>query len=267
MWQFCLSSWRSGFRSRSVLAVLALGVLLVGVAFLAASFSPRQPKTIALDVGFSSIRFSLVLFAVFWVQELVGREIERRTVIYALTYPVARGAYVAGRFLGILGLLALATALLGLLLGVAVLGVGGEYEQGFRIFLGPPYWLTLFGLWVDAAVVAAFALWIASVSTVPMLPVALGGAFAIAAKALGAVIDYLGRGADGDDAVLNRYSPLIDLIRWFIPDLSRLDWRTWPMYGLPQSAEAIGWGLLMALAYAALLLSLAVLTFGRREFA
>lgn len=266
MWQFCLSSWRSGFRSRSVLLVLVLGILLVGVAYLAASFSPRQPKTVALDVGFSSIRFSLVLFAVFWVQELVGREVERRTVIFALTYPVTRGAYIAGRYLGILGLLALAVLLLGLLLGITVLGVGGEYEQGFAILLGPPYWLTLFGQWIDAAVVAAFALWIASVSTVPMLPVALGGAFAIAGKALGAVIDYLGRGADGDAALLNRYTPLIDLIRWLLPDLSRLDWRIWPMYGLPLSTEAIAWGMLMAVGYALLLLALAAITFGRREF-
>ena len=55
-------------------AILVLGVLLVGVAFLSASFSPRQPKTVALDVGLSGMRFSLVLFALFWVQELIGRE-------------------------------------------------------------------------------------------------------------------------------------------------------------------------------------------------
>jgi hypothetical protein len=50
----------------------------MGVAYLSASFSPRQPQTVALDVGLSGLRFSLVLFALFWVQELVGREIESR---------------------------------------------------------------------------------------------------------------------------------------------------------------------------------------------
>jgi Cu-processing system permease protein len=84
------------------LLILVLGMLLVGVAFLAASFSPRQPKTVTMDVGFSGIRFSLVLFAVFWVQELVGREVERRTVLYALAYPVGRAAYLLGRFFGVL---------------------------------------------------------------------------------------------------------------------------------------------------------------------
>ncbi len=98
-------------------------MLLVGVAFLSASFSPRQPKTIALDIGLSGMRFSLVLFALFWVQALVGREIERRTVVYALSYPVSRGAYIVGRYFGILGLLALAALLLGMLLWLTTLTV------------------------------------------------------------------------------------------------------------------------------------------------
>ncbi|MBK7423064.1 MAG: ABC transporter permease [Propionivibrio sp.] len=267
MWQFCLSAWRSGFRSRSVHAILVLGVLLVGVAFLSASFSPRQPKTVALDVGLSGMRFSLVLFALFWVQELVGREVERRTVMYALSYPVSRGSYIIGRYLGILGLLALAALLLGMLLWLTTLSIGGEdYEQGFRLGLGWPFWITVFGVWVDAALVAAFALWIASLSTVPMLPVALGVAFAVAGKSLGAVIDYLARGADNDPDFVSRFNPLIESVQWVLPDMSRLDWRVWPMYELFPGFPAIGLGLLMAAGYAVVMLALAVITFSRREF-
>jgi Cu-processing system permease protein len=266
MWQFCLSAWRSGFRSRSVHAILVLGVLLVGIAFLSASFSPRQPKTIALDVGLSGMRFSLVLFALFWVQELVGREVERRTVMYALSYPVSRGAYIVGRYLGIIGLLALAALLLGMLLWLTTLYIGGDYEQGFRLGLGWPFWITIFGVWVDAALVAAFALWIASLSTVPMLPVALGAAFALAGKSLGAVIDYLARGADGDLEFVSKFNPLIETIQWFLPDLSRLDWRVWPMYELFPGFPTIALSLLMAAGYAVVMLALAVMTFSRREF-
>ena len=248
-------------------AILVLGVLLVGVAFLSASFSPRQPKTVALDVGLSGMRFSLVLFALFWVQELVGREIERRTVMYALSYPVSRAAYIIGRYLGILGLLALAALLLGMLLWLTILSVGGAYEQGFSLALGFPFWATVFGVWVDAALVAAFALWIASLSTVPMLPVALGAAFAVAGKSLGAVIDYLARGADGDPEFVSKFNPLIEIAQWFLPDMSRLDWRVWPMYELFPGWPAIGLGLLMAIGYCIVMLALAVRTFSRREFA
>lgn len=246
--------------------ILVLGTLLVGVAFLAASFSPRQPKTVTLDVGFSGMRFSLVLLAVFWIQELVGREVERRTVLYALSYPVSRGAYILGRFAGVTSLLALAAALLGMLLWASTLLAGGQYEQIHLVRLDQVYWITVVGLWVDSVIVAAFALLISTLSTVQMLPVALGAMFAVAGKSLGAVLDYLERGADGDQNIINQFGPLMDFVRWVLPDLSRLDWRIWPMYGLAPADGAVLQGLLLALGYVVVLLSLSVMTFRRREF-
>lgn len=265
MISFFTSAWRAGLRSRSIQGILILGALLVGVAYLSASFSPRQPRTVALDVGLSGLRITLILFALFWVQELVGREIERRTVLFSLTYPLARGNYILGRYLGVAGLLALAALLVGMLLWLAVLTTGGDYEQGFVIAAGLPYWATVFGLWVDAAVVAAFALWLSTFSTVPMLPLALGLAFAVGGKSLGAVADYLARGADGDIELM-RFAPFINAIQWVLPDLSRLDWRAWPMYGLAPGATAMWLALALAASYAMLLLVLAVISFSRREF-
>jgi ABC-type transport system involved in multi-copper enzyme maturation permease subunit len=205
------------------------------------------------------------MFALFWVQELVGQEIQRRTVLFALTYPVPRGQYLIGRYLAVVGMLGLAAVMLGMLLWVVVLNAGGQYEQAFRVAPGTAYWTTIFGLWVDAAVVTAFALCIASLSTVPMLPLALGLAFAVAGKSLGAVAEYLSRGADGDRDIM-LLAPVVDAIHWFLPDLSRLDWRAWPMYGIAPDATAMGGGGLVALAYIVLLVTLAVLAFNRREF-
>jgi ABC-type transport system involved in multi-copper enzyme maturation permease subunit len=264
--QFFVSSLRAGVRGRSFQAVLVLGVLLVGVAYLAGFFSPRAPKTVALDVGFSGLRFSLVLLSLFWIQDLVGKEIDRRTVIFALAYPVPRSAYILGRYLGILVLSAIATVTLGLLLWLAVLLAGAGYDQEFQVVLGLPYWATLFGIWLDVAVVAAFALWIATLATVSILPLALGAAFAISGKSLGAVMDYLARGADGDKPMVDRYGPIIEFIQWVLPDLSRLDWRVWPLYSHAPGATAMSLSLLMALGYALLMLFLATHTFSRREF-
>lgn len=262
---FFVATWRAGLRNRSFHAVLAFGVMLVGVAYLASSFSPRQPKTVALDVGFSGIRLSLVLLGLFWIQDLVAREIDRRTVLWAITYPVARGWYVLGRYLGVLALLAVSAFVLGNLLWFAVVRSAGNYQQGFDIVAGWPYWSTLIGLWIDAAVVTAFALWIATLSTVPMLPLTLGLAFAVGGKSLGSVAEYLHQGADGDPQTM-RFAPIIEAIQWIFPDLSRLDWRVWPMYGVVPELSAVTWALALALGYTALLITLAIVGFSRREF-
>lgn len=266
MLQFFLSSWRSGFRNRTFLAVFALGVALVGLAYLSASFSPRQPRTVALDVGLSGVRFSLVLFAIMLVQDLVGREIDRRSVVLILSYPMPRSSYLLGRYLGVLALSAVAALILGLLLLIAVILSSLHYEQQFRVDLGWPYWVAIVGIWLDVAVVAAFALWIATLSTVAMLPLALGSIFAIAGRAAGPVVDYIAHGAEGQADLAARYGPILDVVRWLLPDLSRLDWRGWPMYGVMPDVVALWLGVAMAIAYALAMIGLSMVAFSRREF-
>lgn len=266
MKQFFLSSWRAGFRGRSFYGVFLLGVVLVGVAYLAASFSPRQPQTVALDVGFSGLRLSLSLFAIVLVQELVGREIDRRTVVLTLAYPASRSTYVCGRYLGVLALVAIASIVLGMLLSIAVLVASPGYEQQFPVLMGWPYWIAVAGIWLDVAVVAAFTLWISTLSTVVLLPLALGIVFAIASRALGVVFDYVSRGADGQDALVARTGPIVDVARWLVPDLSRLDWRIWSMYGSAPDPDAMTLGVVAALSYSGVMVGLAVLAFSRREF-
>ena len=266
MFEFALSGLRSGLRGRSFQAVFVLGVLMIGIAYLSGYFSPRQSKTVALDVGFSAVRFSLVLLNLFWVQELVAREIDRRVILFSLAYPVSRASFLAGRFLAVLALTVLAAVVLGFLLLLAVLLVGGNYVQDFEVALGLPFWSAVAGLALDAAVVGSFSLCMAALSTVSVLPLALGAAFAVAGKALGATIDYLARGADGDKDLLASYDPLIGFVRWLLPDLSRLDWREWAMYQLAPGTETVFWSVTMAVGYIGVLLAAASLLFARREF-
>lgn len=245
--------------------ILACGVALMGVAYLSASFSPRQPSTVALDIGLSGLRLSLVLFVIALVQELVSKEIDRRTVILSFCYPVHRSAYVIGRYLGVIALTALAAVLLAVLLLLVTLAAGWSYASDFGMVLGLPFWLTVIGLWVDACVVGAFALCIASFSTVASLPLILGLVFAIAGKSLGAVADYLQRGADGDEVLVGQFSGMVDAIFWVLPDLSRLDWRIWPMYGQAPESLTMLLSLVMALAYAGVMIALSIAILSRRE--
>lgn len=266
MWQIFLSSWRAGFRGRGFLAAIGLGVAVVAIAYLSSSFSPRQPRTVALDVGLSGLRFCLVLYAILIVQELVGREIDRRTVVLTLSYPIDRSSYLLGRYFGVAVLSAAVTAVLALMLWLAVLLAGLDYDQPRAVSLGASYWIAIAGIWVDVMVVAAFALWIASLSTVHMLPLTLGMLFAIAGRAFGAVADYLSHGADGQEELVRRFNPILEIIGWIMPDLSRLDFRFWALYGTVPELDRVGLAVLAATAYIVLLLGLAVHGFSRREF-
>lgn len=263
MRQVILAVLRSGFRGRAFQVVFLLGLLMMVTAFLASQFSPRQPKTVALDVGLSGLRIAMVLLGLSWVQEYLGKELERKTVYLSLTYPVPRFYFIAGRFLGILLLLAIAGLCLAMLLWLVVLNSGAGYQQEFLVSLGAAYWTAIFGVWLDVAVVTAFALVVTSVSTVPVLPLAVGAAFAVAGKAIGPMVDYV---RSGEDTSVAAMGPLLEMIKWVLPDLSRLDWRIFPMYDLPLVWPDLALSTAMALSYIGILISLAGLAFARREF-
>lgn len=266
MVEFLISGLRSGIRGRSLQGVFVLGVMTVFVAYLSGSFSPRQPQTVAMDIGFSGLRFALVFLDLLWIQELVAREIDRRTVFFSLAYPVSRGSFLVGRFVAIVTLSAMAAVIFGCLLTIAVALAGGGYDQVLSPSLGAPFWIAIAGITLDAAVVAGFALCVSTVSTVVNLPLALGAAFAVAGKALGPTLDYLASGGDGDVHLVAHFGPLVSGIRWVLPDLSRLDWRIWPLYLNAPAEGALLWASAMAASYLMLSMVLAITCFRRREF-
>lgn len=264
--EFVWSGMLSGLRGRSIQVTFALGLVLISFAYLAASFSPRQPQTIALDIGFSVVRFTIVLLALFWVQELFTREIDRKIILHSLALPTSRASFFVGRYLSIVVLVLISALILGFCLLLAVLLAKPGFDQEFPVALGLPFWASLAGIVIDVAVVSAVASAISMISTVPVLPLALGAGFAIGGKALGASVDYLAHGADGDAALVADLGPWVDIVRWLIPDLSRLDWRLWSLYGAAPSAENIVWALIMAMSYAVIALGLGIYALQRREF-
>ena len=266
MLQFFFASWRAGFRSRALLGFFLLGLVLVFFAYLTASFSMRQLRTVTLDVGLSGLRFCLVFISITLVQDLVGREIERRSVVFSVSYPTSRASYLLGRFFGVIALSGVAAIVLALLLWIAVMLAGGTFEQEHRVVLGWAYWITIGGVWLDSVVVTSFVLLICTVATTSLLPLAAGIVFAIVGKAFGSLVEYIGRGADGQAEMVAAYRPLLAVAEWLIPDLSRLDWRLWPMYGLAPEMPAVGLAVLVAFFYTSAMLAFSAWLFARREF-
>lgn len=235
-------------------------------AWLAAAFSARQPQAVALDVGLSGIRISLTFLVLVWVQELITKELEKRTVFFVLAYPTPRSSYLLGRYFGILLLSAAALVALGLILRAVIAFASWGYQYPNELHLGWPYWAAVVGIFLDVAVVGAFAIAVAAVATSSILPLAAGAGFAVAGRMLGPVLDYLSRGAEGDTQLVERFDPLVRIIRWLLPDLDRLDLRMWPLFGTVPDPAVVTPALIMASSYTVVLLALAIVAFNRRQF-
>lgn len=264
-WVHWLATLRSGWRSRGARVVFFLGLVVLLSAWLGGVFSARQPQAVALDVGLSAIRVVCLLLGLYWVQELVFRDFERRTVLFVLAYPQARWQYLLGRYLGVMTLMGAAL----LSLSLATLAAGwlalGDYQQATPPQVGWIYWKVVGLVYLDLVVVLAFALMVASVATVAMMPFFLGLAFALAARTFGPALAYLIANASSAEQLGQHYLAMLSALQWVFPDLSRLDVRAEVLYGRPESASmlmpAVG-----AATYALLLICVAVFLFRRRQF-
>lgn len=261
-----LISWRLGIRSHAMRALLVLGGLLMAIAYLAGAFSLRQPLVVALDMGLSGLRFLGLLLVLFWMQEVFAKDIDKRTITFALAYPATRGAYVIGRFCGVIALVVLAVVVWGALLFLMNQFSDWGYGQSSRTTFGVGYLLVLFGIALDLVVIGAFFVLVAGVAETPMLPFLTGFGFALATRSIGPILDYLELSPAADKDMKAVLMPILEKLRWLLPDLSRLDWRAvclydhWPAAGDVLQAVCVGFG------YAMLMLGGAVLVYRRRSF-
>lgn len=265
MFALIKSALQIGFRGNTIRGIALFGAFLIFLAYLTGSFSPRQPQTVALDVGFSFLRITLIFLVIFWIQELVSKEIDKKTIFFTLAYPIPRWQYLISRYFATLSLAALFTLLYSVMLLLAATYANTEYQQQFPVNLGTPFWLSLIGLYLDIAVVTAFTLLVATFATTPLLPLALGLLYAIIGKGLGAALEYINNGADGDETMVHNFKQLLDIINWIIPDLSRLDWRVSALYNIPINYADLAISSATAISYIGILLCLAALIFQRRE--
>lgn len=265
MYQQLLATIRAGLRSHSFKAIVILAFALIVASHAAGALSGRHSQTVALDVGLSGIRLALTLLLLFWQQELVGREIDRKTVFFVLTYPLPRSHYLLGRYAGIALLLLLATSVMGAALAAAThFGYGGRHDP--LVSLGAGYLSTLGFIWLDMLAVSAFGCLIGSFASSALIPFIFTLAFAFGARSIGPVLAFLAQpGSEGAD-LAPQFVPLLDAIGWILPDLGRLDVRVACLYSVALDWNMLSRAALMVAAYSGGALGFACLIFNRREF-
>lgn len=262
-----VTALRLAFKAK--FAWMAAGVLVMAALamILSAYFGSRQPSTVALDVGFSTIRLLMPLLLVLLAQELLSREFDKRYFLNSLTYPHARHHFLLGRVAAIAALLLGLLVILAAVLAGLTAWIGQDYAQATPPDLGLPYIVTIAFIALDLLVVLAIGTLIAVATTTPSFVLIGTLGFMLVARSYSAIVALLTR-----DTTLvtnaDSYQSSLSLLGYLLPDLGALDVRMISLYGqwqfLPED-----WALrvLATLAYAAALLALAVWTLKRKRFA
>lgn len=250
-------------------AWMAAGILLILTlaTLLSAYFGGRQSATVALDVGFSTIRLLLPLLIVLLAQELLSYEFDKRYYLNSLSYPRGRRSLLLGRFVALLALL------FGVLVASSMLQVGlvhfigGIYPQATPVALGHSYLVVIGFIALDLLVLAALATLLAVVASTPSFVLIGTFGFMLVARSYGAVVELLSQNAGLVNSA-EGYRASLGILGYFLPDLGALDLRMLALYGKSEFLPVDWlWLLLSSLGYAFGLLAMAVWALQRKRFA
>lgn len=242
------------------------GILVVAFLFLlvpvASTLSMRQVVELSLTLSLSLVSFVLFLFSVFLGAPILWRDLERRYTFSLLGLPLARRAYLLGKFS------AVATFLAGVVLLFApiILGIV-YYVAGFS----PPDRAVLWGnlLWalgftlLKYILLVAFGFLFASVSTSFFLPIFGTISLFFASSVSQEVYDYLQSPAAATLSPFLHHGALT--LYYLLPNLGAFDLTSQAIYGLPLDLSTLGWIFLYWSVYTGIVLTLSVLLFNRRE--
>jgi ABC-type transport system involved in multi-copper enzyme maturation permease subunit len=191
-----------------------------------------------------------MLIAVMMSMLLISREVDNRTVFNILSKPVRRWQFILGKYLGLVAIVAANLLLITLVLVVMVL----IYTHQFDPMLVFSAAMTM----LEMSVVAAFATLFA-VLTRPIL----GSLMTLAMFVVGHM--------SSDLWLLTRQLPgtftraVVAVVYYLVPNLERFNFRTEVVHDLPIQPAAVGWAVVYASAFVAVLLFLAALRFRTKD--
>jgi ABC-type transport system involved in multi-copper enzyme maturation permease subunit len=246
-----LNTFREAVRDRVLTAVLVFGGIFVLGAVVVAPLALGEHHRVIRDLGLAAISLFTVLMIVLLGTGMVYREIEQRTIHTILTHPVARPAFILGKFLGFY-----ATVLLSLLILSAVyLGVVAAFAGGVRADL-----LVTLGLAAaEALVVTSVAILFSTVAS-PMLSAVFTFCVYVAGHLAHDILEL----------VRVTKNEALEGVAWFfytvLPSLHYFDVRNSILSGEPVPAGQLLWCAEYAVLYSAAVLLVTIVAFSRRDF-
>nr|WP_298116907.1 hypothetical protein [uncultured Pseudomonas sp.] len=257
------------YHSRLLGVVFWIFLLLLVGFYLAVQFSARQMATVSMDVGLSIIRFVMPVLIVLFVQELFGREFERKLHLSSFACPRGRTVWLLSRLLAILCIVFSALICLVTVLAMLSAYAMSLYHQSTVISLGTPYLITVGMLALDLAVVAAVAILLAVSARTPSFVLLGVLGFVLVARSYTPLIELLSANPYVVEGFADPriYKESMGLLAFVLPDLGRLDVRMIALYNDMAFLPA-DWPLLVVAisAYIVFLLSLSVWVLNKREF-
>lgn len=250
------------FRDRVFQGIMVLAILFMFIPSVA-SLSMRQVTELSITLSLSLISFIMLLLAVFLGATSIWKDIERRYTFSVLSLPISRSTYLVGRFLGVALFMLITAFFLGGIAMISIKAASLTYPPA-----RPLLWSAIAASIVFDAfkyiLVVAVAMTLATLSSSFFLPVFGAISTFLAGTVTQQVYDYL-QTPSAQAAVSASVRKAALLLYYLLPNMSGFDLKVHAIYVIPLDGRGLLLTAVYFLVYTAIVLSVGVLLFGRRE--
>lgn len=250
VWVLAKNTYKEVIRDRILYALILFAFLLIGLSLALGQLSFAEQARISANFGLSAIHLCAVVLAIFVGSNLVYKEIEKKTVLTILVRPINRLQFILGKTLGLS--LLIVTMILGLsfVLCLVFLGLGMDINAR----LG----LVLVGLLAESLVLLGVTLVFSMISK-PLLVVCYSvGIFLIGHWQ--SSLEFFAEKSQG-----GALKPVAWAVRYFVPNLERVNWKDIVLYNQPLDAQANLISLAYCFAWFAACILLCAILFQRKD--
>ena len=259
-----LHVFRDSVRDKVLYSIVAFAVLLIAVSYLIGQLTAGQDLKIIKDLGLAAMSLFGLFIAIFIGIGLVAREIERRSIYAVLAKPVRRHEFILGKYLGLVGTLAVNLAVMAAAYYLVLAYLGSTLpERVVAAAAAPPadprLLLAIAMIGCELALVTALALFWSTFSSSALVSAALTAALYVAGQ-FGADLKNLQQAVDSPAA-----SALGTALYYLLPNFAAFDVKAQVVHALPLDAGYVLFTAGYAALYIALLLAAAVVIFSHRD--
>lgn len=249
-------------RDRTIHILLAFAGILMIIVPVISAFSMRQSQEMAVTLSLSFTSFILLVSSIILGTTIIWRDIERRYTYAILSLPLDRGRYLLGKFLAVCIFLFGGALAIGCCAMIAIKIGSLQYHPDF-----PAQWdriaLSIIMDVLKYSLLTALAILISTLATTFFMPVFVTIAIYLTGSASQDVYEYILSDHSGNFSEFSKF--LVKMVYYIIPNFSAFDYKLYAVYPIKIDPMGIIYNGIYAIVYSAIILSLAVICFNRRE--
>lgn len=258
-------TFKEGLRHRILYGILVASLFLIFFAVLFSGFFMRDILKILLDFCLSCISLGGLLVPFFLAINLLGGDIEKRTIYTLLAKPISRGEYIVGKFFGLALLTGAVISILTLATLFAIYLATQLYPAHYFTRLNiPPILVAISMTFLGTLVLNGTVLLWCSVTTSTFLATLLTLSTYFIGHSAENMVRFIALQLS-DIGISPTIKLINNIVLYVFPNLAAFDLKQHAAYCLPISLEEILFLVLYGSTYISATLFLTIFFFNRRD--